>query len=247
MIQLTIHDTGDKFVIDGKEIYSNLNRKGAFTTWVKRCINNAELTELKDFRINFTSGVNKRKGRMSSEYMFTIEGAKQLCLVTKSSLAKEMRLYLIRYENGDAPKIGTDIVKRLDVPVDDIDTLELIRQSKLVTMSLEKTHKLELQHKQLATKMIETEAKADEAKKDAGVAIDYLTNNTKCWAAAAWASKKGYQLDSYKLSKIGLSLSKIARGRGLSITKIHHPYYPNGINIYPKNFLEEFEHLFQKN
>ena len=78
--------------INAKDIYSFVEAKTEFHKWIKRCINYADLKENIDFwsKLGESTG-----GRPLTSYEFTINAAKEVCIVSATSKAKELRRWLI--------------------------------------------------------------------------------------------------------------------------------------------------------
>ena len=80
-------------LVDGKELYLFVNVKTEFHKWVKRCIDYADLKQNVDYwPVLAASTVTKRS---SYNYMFTIQAAKEICIVSQTDKAKELRRWLI--------------------------------------------------------------------------------------------------------------------------------------------------------
>jgi phage anti-repressor protein len=86
---LKINENG---FVNAKDIYSFVGVKTRFDMWIKRCINYATLCEQKDF---CTVLVKSTGGRPLTEYYFTVSAAKEVCIVSATEKAKELRLWLI--------------------------------------------------------------------------------------------------------------------------------------------------------
>jgi len=78
--------------INAMDIYSFVEVKTRFYTWLKRCIEYADLKENKDF---ITKMLESTGGRPGIDYEFTIDAAKEICIVSATSKAKELRRWLI--------------------------------------------------------------------------------------------------------------------------------------------------------
>lgn len=78
--------------ISGKELHSFVEVKTNYWMWIKRCIEYADLQENKDF---FTVLGESTGGRKAINYEFTIDAAKEMCIVSATNKAKELRRWLI--------------------------------------------------------------------------------------------------------------------------------------------------------
>jgi phage anti-repressor protein len=82
--------------IDGKEIYHLVEVKSNYRNWVLRCIDYADLKQDKDFRQFLGESTG---GRPKKIYEFTIDAAKEMCIVSGTKKAKELRRWLINLSN----------------------------------------------------------------------------------------------------------------------------------------------------
>jgi phage anti-repressor protein len=78
--------------VNAKDIYSFVDVKTNYWAWLKRCIDYADLQEGKDF---ISKLVESTGGRPSKVYEFTIEASKEMCIVSATNKAKELRRWLI--------------------------------------------------------------------------------------------------------------------------------------------------------
>jgi phage anti-repressor protein len=82
--------------VNAKDIYSFVEVKTRFNDWVRNCIDYADLQEGKDFILNLSKSTG---GRPAIEYEFTLDAAKEVCIVSATSKAKELRRWLIGLSN----------------------------------------------------------------------------------------------------------------------------------------------------
>lgn len=82
----------DKNLVDARDIYVFVEVKTPFNDWIKRCIDYADLQQNKDFYAILRESTG---GRPRTDYLFTIEAAKEMCIVSATSKAKELRRWLI--------------------------------------------------------------------------------------------------------------------------------------------------------
>ena len=83
-------------MINAKEIYSFVEVKTQFNKWIDRCIEYADLQKGTDF---WTVLGKSTGGRPALEYFFTINAAKEICIVSATAKAKELRRWLIGLSN----------------------------------------------------------------------------------------------------------------------------------------------------
>jgi anti-repressor protein len=82
--------------IDAREIYKLVEVKTIFWNWLRRCIDYADMKEGVDF---ITVLEESTGGRQATRYEFTISAAKEMCIVSATSKAKELRRWLIELSN----------------------------------------------------------------------------------------------------------------------------------------------------
>lgn len=108
----------DQKRVNAKDIYIFSEVKTQFNKWIRRCIEYADLEINKDF---WTVVTKSTGGRPATEYYFTIDSAKEVCLVSETKKAKELRRWLIQLSNQveDASLISREqvmgIVKMIKV------------------------------------------------------------------------------------------------------------------------------------
>jgi anti-repressor protein len=78
--------------VNARDIYIFVDVKTRFNDWISNCINYADLQEGKDFYSKFSKSTG---GRRSVDYELTIEAAKEVCIVSATPRAKELRRWLI--------------------------------------------------------------------------------------------------------------------------------------------------------
>lgn len=83
--------------IEGRELHRLIESKTKdYSTWINRAINDADLKEDKDFSTILWKSTG---GRPRKEYEFTIEAAKEICIMERSERGKDLRRWLIDLSN----------------------------------------------------------------------------------------------------------------------------------------------------
>lgn len=84
--------------VDARQLYAKLELKTRFATWIHRVIETCGFEEGKEFFPNLgkTSEIG---GRPTKEYEFTIDSAKEACIVGDSKKSSILRKYLISLSN----------------------------------------------------------------------------------------------------------------------------------------------------
>lgn len=104
----------DKKFINATDLHSFIESKTGYYNWLARCINYADLKENTDYYIK----EYKTKTKSGKIYLFTIQAAKEICLVSSTDKAKELRRWLIgiseSVEKGETLH-GSDFLKLLKV------------------------------------------------------------------------------------------------------------------------------------
>lgn len=81
----------------GREIHSKIESKNKnYQNWLKRVLEYADLQEGKDF---FTKLLKSTGGRPETIYEFTLDAAKEICLLERNKKGKEIRKWLIELSN----------------------------------------------------------------------------------------------------------------------------------------------------
>jgi phage anti-repressor protein len=84
-------------MVSGLEIHKTIESKNKrFDIWVKRVIEYADLEPNKDF---CTKVYESTGGRPFTDYEFTLDAAKEICLLEKNAKGKQVRKWLIQMSN----------------------------------------------------------------------------------------------------------------------------------------------------
>lgn len=113
--------------ISGEEIYKVIESKDKnYSRWINRAINYADLKKDIDFypKMDKSNG-----GRPSINYHFTIDAAKEICLLERSSKGKEIRHWLISLSNK-VENLELMTVKQAAFAVKVINCLKYIENQK---------------------------------------------------------------------------------------------------------------------
>ncbi|MFA5300373.1 MAG: antA/AntB antirepressor family protein [Lutibacter sp.] len=82
---------------NAKDIYAFVEVKTPFNDWIRRCIEYADLSEDKDFYTNLRESIGGRRG---TDYFFNSDATKEICIVSATNKAKELRRWLINLSNN---------------------------------------------------------------------------------------------------------------------------------------------------
>ena len=159
MEELTIIEYDKKFipvyktekgteVIRGSELHNGLNVEKAFSTWIKKQLENIDAIENIDF---FPLKEESNGGRPFIEYIIKLETAKEICLVAGASprankelkeKSKAYRKYLINVENRFKNEIlnmnSNGNIKQLNDKIDNLTNIvnKLMEQNKILLNTL---------------------------------------------------------------------------------------------------------------
>lgn len=84
-------------IINARDLWEFLEIKSEFNHWIKRNLL-PHFTEGKDFSSKTTKNKNSGKGRPTKEYYITLETAKKLAMMAKTSRGEDARDYFIQCE-----------------------------------------------------------------------------------------------------------------------------------------------------
>jgi len=90
---ITIKENG---MVDARELHKFVEVKTLYWDWVNRVIDYADLQEGKDFNSFLGESTG---GRPSKKIEFTLDSAKEVCIVSATPKAKELRRWLISLSN----------------------------------------------------------------------------------------------------------------------------------------------------
>ena len=87
--------------VDGRKLHEFIGGKAHFNRWARKGIDNCTLKEGKDF---WTSVSKSTGGRPRNNYKFTLQAAKEMCIVSGTETAKKIREYLINLDESRQSK-----------------------------------------------------------------------------------------------------------------------------------------------
>ena len=87
-------------LIDARELHMVLGNKRQFSDWIKQRIEQYELVENEDY-MGFSQNCEKPMGgRPTKEYFFTIDTAKEICMIENNEMGRKIRKYFIESEKS---------------------------------------------------------------------------------------------------------------------------------------------------
>ncbi|MGG4288333.1 antA/AntB antirepressor family protein [Priestia megaterium] len=93
MLPVYESSTGER-VVDARELHDYLMVSTRFNDWINRHIENYGFVDNEDFY----SYLSKTKGRPSTEYLLTIDTAKEIAMVQNNEVGRVVRKYFIKLE-----------------------------------------------------------------------------------------------------------------------------------------------------
>ena len=112
-------DRGEK-VVYGTELYQVLEVKSKFADWVKNRLNDCDAVENKDFQ-SFSKFLEKG-GRPQTEYIIKLDIAKEMAMLERNDIGKQVRRYFIcieeKYKQLQKPKSALQILQDAMLEVD---------------------------------------------------------------------------------------------------------------------------------
>lgn len=95
LVPVYITDSGEK-VVYGTELYTCLKSRRQYTDWIKERLSECDATENEDFE-SF-SQKNEKGGRPKTEYIIKLNTAKEMAMLERNEVGKNVRKYFIQVE-----------------------------------------------------------------------------------------------------------------------------------------------------
>lgn len=97
LIKISTNNEG-KQVVSARELHEGLRVRRDYTTWIKGRIDKYGFEENIDYIVFTKNGENPKGGRPQSDYIITLDMAKELSMVENNDLGKQFRKYFIDCE-----------------------------------------------------------------------------------------------------------------------------------------------------
>jgi len=111
--------------VNARELYEALGAKDLFANWVRNFIQYANLVENIDYFSFLENSKKPRGGRPAIEYAFTVDSAKQICMLTRTEIGKQIRLYFIECEKRLNNPAYREATRLLNAPLSEVAALLL--------------------------------------------------------------------------------------------------------------------------
>lgn len=190
---IPIYETqGGSPCVSARDLHGFLESRQEFTAWVKGRIAKYGFTEGTDFLINLS---RSEAGRQTTEYVLTLDTAKELAMVEANAKGQQARRYFIEKEKE---------LRGQQAP--SLSPAELI---------------LQLAQQNLATerRMLALEQQVAEVKAQA------LTLNTDYYTIAGFASLHKRRLTPSQANELGRLATGYSQANGFAVDKVHDQRY----------------------
>ncbi len=126
-------DKGEK-VVYGTELYKVLEVKSKFADWVKNRLNDCDAIENKDFQ-SF-SKILEKGGRPQTEYIIQLDTAKEMAMLERNDIGKQVRRYFIdvekKYKEKKAEKNTISLKEQLEAAAFVAENLHIPQSNKIM-------------------------------------------------------------------------------------------------------------------
>lgn len=136
-------NTGEK-VVNGRELWTVLKSKRQFVDWIKERFNDVEAIKNIDFT---TFSQKNEKGRPAIEYIIKLDIAKEIAMLERNEIGKQVRKYFIEIEKK-YKKVITDGTES------NIQSIEIINQAANIIIPVVEVVGIEPIHKTYLLKQL---------------------------------------------------------------------------------------------
>jgi anti-repressor protein len=192
--------------VSARDLHSFLGSRQEFTTWIKGRLQKYGFIEGTDFLIN----LSKSQGRPITDYILSLDTAKELAMVEANAKGQQARRYFIEAERALRAQSST---------IPQLTTAEMILQ--LAQQSVEAERRLV----SLEQKVAETQARA-------------LITNTDYYTIAGYASLHRRRLTPKQANAYGRTATALSKHCGCEVDKIHDARYGQ-VNAYHVEVLKQ--------
>lgn len=205
-------------LVNARDLHRFLEVKSIFTNWIKYYIKRYEFIEDEDF---FLKLEKKEKGRPSTEYYLTIDTAKELSMLSRTSRGKEARKYFIEVEKRYKESVQQKVLSPTEM---------LLEQAKRMVAFEKEQNEIKVRQLEQEEKIKLLEAKTDRQSGDTG----YLT---------VTAYKRFYDrpLSLSDSKRLGKEASKICKKHKIRTGIIPDERFGT-VKSYPVEVLQEASH-----
>lgn len=140
LVPVYVTDTGEK-VVYGTELFDKLDSKRQYTDWIKGRLSECEAVEGEDYQSFSQKNEKPQGGRPGLEYIIRLDTAKEMAMLERSEIGKQVRKYFIRVEKRYKQQ--------------GIDRSRLSPEAQLMNLLVESISRQELEQKRQAEELNE--------------------------------------------------------------------------------------------
>lgn len=140
LVPVYVTDTGEK-VVYGTELHKVLEIGRDFSTWIKGRLSECDAVEKEDYDSFPQNGGKPNGGRPSLEFIIKLDTAKEMAMLERSEIGKQVRKYFIRVEKRYKQQ--------------GIDRSRLSPEAQLMNLLVESISRQELEQKRQAEELNE--------------------------------------------------------------------------------------------
>jgi phage anti-repressor protein len=126
-------------VVDARELWIKLEVKTEFAKWINRRFDEVDAVENVDFGVFVKNGDNLNGGRPTTEYILKLDTAKEIAMLERNEIGKQIRRYFIEVEKkytqqvqkfyipktlSEALLLASDLAQKVEEQNVKIDALE---------------------------------------------------------------------------------------------------------------------------
>ncbi|MBO1583007.1 antA/AntB antirepressor family protein [Bacillus sp. XF8] len=146
MLPIYQNENGEKFV-NARELHENLMSKQKFADWIKKRIDNYGFVENEDFFITLGKSSG---GRPTTDYILTLDTAKEVSMVENNEMGRAIRKYFIKVEKRHRQEQPTSPLQALQMAVNRM----VLQEQKMIQLEQQVTT---VQHRINSLDTIDTE------------------------------------------------------------------------------------------
>jgi anti-repressor protein len=109
-----IYEDGEaRRLVNAREMHEFLGSERQFADWIKERIEKYGFVEGEDYEVFHKNVKNPRGGRPATEYLLTVDTAKEIAMIENNERGRQVRKYFIECERRAKALTNTDVILRL--------------------------------------------------------------------------------------------------------------------------------------
>lgn len=210
--------------VNARDLWEYLESKTDFSNWIKRRLDEADAVEDVDYIVFAKNGENLSGGRPQTEYILSLDIAKEVAMLERNEVGKKVRRYFIEFEKMHKQNfIPQDLPTALRAYANEVEQKELALKQRDQALAT----KAWIGSKREATAM----ATASAAKRE-NERLKVELDKSKEWASIKKvAGELGVSEGKFKYADLRRKSNEL----GLDRPKIKDNNYPDGIRLYHKD------------